>query len=194
MIHALMRAVEWIFGPLPARTTSSPINEPNHYRLNMPQSLIYELREATRPTDRRPEPLAFLRVRFASEDSRMVAIGIRVMPFPEDAYVGGPAGANFSTEWAFDVANAGIPDNLGLMLVHAHGGEGMPMFSNVDMRTNRSIMATLAIGAESAPFGAVVLSDTDAHCVLAVPDGLTSMRVIVVPDRFGELKVSAWTG
>ncbi|HTW85404.1 MAG TPA: hypothetical protein VMD91_15145 [Candidatus Sulfotelmatobacter sp.] len=180
-----------MFGPSRPQAAPPVAAEPARYRLRIPRSVIHELREVTRPNRQRPEPLAFLRVRFASEDSRTVVVAVGVLPFPDEAYVEGPAGANFSTEWAIEVANAGIPGNVGLMLTHSHGGVGMPMFSGVDARTNRSIMAALAVGAETSPFGAVVLSETDARCVLAVASGLTDTRVIVVPDRFGELRVSA---
>lgn len=191
MIDAVVRFVAWLFGPQQSKATPRVETEPDRYRLHIPRSVIRELREVTRPKRHRPEPLAFLRVRFASEDSRTVVVAVGILPFPDEAYVDGPAGANFSTEWSMDVANAGIPDNLGLMLVHSHGDVGMPMFSSVDARTNLSIMAMLAVGVETAPFGAVVLSDTDARCVLAVKGGLTDTKVIVVPDRFGELRVTA---
>jgi hypothetical protein len=183
MIEAVLRFVAWLFGPPRSKAARPVAVEPDRYRLHIPRSVIHELRDVTRP-HWRPEPLAFLRVRFASEDSRTVVVAVGVIPFPDEAYVDGPAGANFSTEWAIDIANAGIPENIGLMLAHSHGGVGMPMFSSIDARTNRSIMAALALGAESAPFGAVVLSETDARCVLAVVGGLTDARVIVVPDRF----------
>lgn len=191
MIEAILRFIAWLFRTSSANVTSSPTAEPDHYRLHLPRSLLHELREVTRTNRQRPEPLAFLRVRFASEDSRTVVVAVGVLPFPEEAYVDGPAGANFSTEWAFDIANASIPDNVGLMLAHSHGGDGMPMFSGIDARTNRSIMAALAVGVETAPFGAIVLSNTDARCVVAVSGGLSEMKVAVVPDRFGELRVSA---
>lgn len=190
MMGAVLRFIGWLFGWPRAKATPLVAPEPDRYRLHIPRSVVRELREVTRP-NHRPEPLAFLRVRFASEDSRTVVVAVGVVPFPNEAYVDGPAGANFSTEWAVDIANAGIPDNVGLMLVHSHGGIGLPMFSGVDARTNRSIMAMLAVGVETAPFGAVVLSDTDARCVLAVNGGLTETRVIDVPDRFGELRASA---
>ena len=190
MTGAILRFIRWLFGP-PRPTATPPVAaEPDRYRLHILRSVIDGLREVVRP-NHRPEPLAFLRVRFASEDSRTVVVAVGVLPFPDEAYVDGPAGANFSTEWAIDFANAGIPDNVGLMLVHSHSGVGMPMFSGVDARTNRSIMAMLAVGVATAPFGAVVLSDTDARCVLAVNGGLTEMKVIVVPDRFDDLRVSA---
>ncbi len=190
MTEAVRRFIAWLFGP--QRPTAAPpaASEPGRYRLHIPRSVIHELREVTRP-NHRLEPLAFLRVRFASEDSRTVLVAVGVLPFPDEAYVDGSAGANFSTEWAIDVANSGISGNVGLMLVHSHGGVGMPMFSGVDARTNRSIMAMLAVGVETAPFGAIVLSNTDARCVLAVKGDLTETKVIVVPDRFGELRVSA---
>ena len=190
MTDAVLRFIRSLFRP-PRPTATPPFaTEPDRYRLHIPRSVIHRLREVVRP-NRRPEPLAFLRVRFASEDSRTVVVVVGVLPFPDEAYVEGPAGANFSTEWAIDVANAGIPNNVGLMLVHSHGGIGMPMFSGVDARTNRSIMAMLAVDVATAPFGAVVLSDTDARCVFAVNGRLIEMKVIVVPDRFGELRVSA---
>ncbi len=190
MIDAALRFVTWMFGPAQPRATAtaSAKAEPDRHRLHIPRSVIHELREVTRPNRHRLEPLAFLRVRFASEDSRTVVVAIGVLPFPDEAYVDGPAGANFSTEWAIDVANEAASGNIGLMLVHSHGGLGMPMFSGVDARTNRSIMAMLAVGVETAPFGAVVLSGTDARCVLAVHGSLTDMKVVVVPDCFGELR------
>lgn len=191
MIDAVLRFAARLFGPQQPNAMPRVAAEPDRYRLHLPQSVIRELREVTRPNRNRPEPLAFLRVRFASEDSRSVVVSVGIHPFPDEAYVDGPAGANFSTEWAIDVANAGIVDNVGLMLVHSHGGVGIPMFSSIDARTNRSIMVPLAVGVETAPFGAVVLSDTDARCVLAVNGGLSNTKVIVVPDRFGELRVTA---
>jgi hypothetical protein len=190
MIDALLKFLAWLFPAPVTKTASAAAAEPDRYRLHIPRSVIHELREVNCP-NRRPEPLAFLRVRFASEDSRTVVVAVGVLPLPDEAYVEGPAGANFSTEWAIDVANAGISGNVGLMLVHSHGGVGMPMFSGVDARTNRSIMAMLAVGVETAPFGAVVLSDTDARCVLAVKGELTETKVIVMPDRFGELRVTS---
>jgi hypothetical protein len=189
-MEAVFRFVGWLFGRPRVKEMPLVAPEPDRYRLHIPRSVALELREVTQP-NHRPEPLAFLRVRFASEDSRTVVVAVSVVPFPNEAYVEGPAGANFSTEWAVDIANAGISNNVGLMLVHSHGGVGMPIFSGVDARTNRSIMAMLAVGVETAPFGAVVLSDTDARCVLAVNGALTETRVIEVPDRFSDLRTSA---
>jgi hypothetical protein len=191
MIRAILKVLSWLFGPPPTTVAVSEPADAVSYRLHIPRSLIGELREVTRPTGRRGEPLAFLRVRFASEDSRTVLVGVGVVPFPDAAYVAGPAGANFSTEWAVDVANQQIGANVGLLLVHSHGGSGMPGFSGVDQRTNRSVMGALAFGMETAPYGALVLSDTHARCVLAVPRTLVGVKVIVVPDRFGRVQVSA---
>jgi hypothetical protein len=191
MIGAILKVMAWLFGPSP---TPVALPEPAAvltYRLHVPRSLIHQLREVTRPTVRRGEPLAFLRVRFASEDSRSVLVGVGVLPFPDEAYVAGPAGANFSTDWAVDVANEQIGTNVGLFLVHAHCGSGMPGFSSVDQRTNRSVMGALAFGIETAPYGALLLSDTHARCVLAVGRALVGVKVVVVPDRFGELQVTA---
>jgi len=189
MTNAVVRLIVWMLGARPTAAVTVAA-EHDQYRLHIPQSVVTKLREITRP-NQCAEPLAFLRARFASEDSRTVAVAVGVLPFPDEAYVDGPAGANFRTEWAIDVANAGIPDNVGLMLVHSHRGVGMPMFSCIDTRTNESIMAMLAVGVETAPFGAVVLSDTDARCVLAINDGLVDTKVIMVPDRFGELRASS---
>jgi hypothetical protein len=192
MIGDVLKVLAWLFGPSP--TTPVAMSEPaqaSTYRLHVPRSLLHQLREVTRPTVRHGEPLAFLRVRFASEDSRTVLVGVGVLAFPDEAYVPGPAGANFSTDWAVEVANEQISANVGLFLVHAHGDNGMPGFSGVDQRTNRTVMGALAFGIETAPYGALLLSDTHARCVLAVGRTLVGVKVVVVPDRLGHLQVSA---
>ncbi len=152
---------------------------------------MHELRAITRPNAKRGEPLAFVFARFASEESQTILVGIKAIPFPDSAYVDGAAGANFETEWAVKVANEQIGSNVGLLLVHSHGGAGMPAFSGIDQQANRAVMGALAIGVKTAPYGAIVLSDTDARCVLSVPRSLTNVNVVVVPDRFGELCVTA---
>jgi hypothetical protein len=113
MTNAVIRLIVWLFGARPTATVPVAA-EDNRHRLHIPQSLINKLRELTRP-QHRPEPLAFLKARFASEKSRRVVVAIGVLPFPDEAYIDGPAGANFRTEWAIDLANAGIPDNVGCL-------------------------------------------------------------------------------
>lgn len=192
MIGAILKVLAWLFGRLPSTPiTVLEVADVAPYRLLVPRSLMQQLGEVTHPTIRRGEPLAFLRVRFASEDSRTVLVGVGVLSFPDEAYVVGPAGANFSTDWAVDVANEQIGTNVGLFLVHAHGGRGMPGFSGIDQRTNRTFMGALAFGIETAPYGALVLSDTNARCVLAVGRTLVGVKVVIVPDRLGELQVTA---
>jgi len=190
VFNAVVRVLEWLFrrSPPAPPPTPSVVEEPS-YRLRVPKSIIRELREVSQPNAGRGEPLTFLRARFVSEDSRTIMVGISVVPFPEGAYVDGPAEANFDTGWAVDFANEQIGANVGLMLVHSHGGNGMPNFSGVDTRTNRSVMAALAIGNETVPYGAVVLSDSDARGVVAVASTLKDVHVVAVPDFFG--KVSA---
>ncbi len=191
MIAAILKLVEWLFGQLTKkRTTVSPFEEAP-YRIHVPRSLMHEMRNITRPNEKRGEPLAFLLSRFASEDSRTILVGIEAIPFPDCAYIDGPAGANFDTEWAVKIANEQIGANVGLLLVHSHGGKGMPDFSSVDQQTNRTVMGALAIGIRTAPYGAIVLSDTDARCVLSVARASMIVRVIVVPDRLGEMRVTA---
>ena len=191
MIAAIYKLVEWLLGPSPQKKAfTAPIEQAPH-RLHIPRSLMYELRAMTRPNHKYGEPLAFLLVRFASEESRTILVGIAALPFPDHAYVDGPAGANFDTDWAVNVANEQIAANTGLVLVHAHGGTGLPMFSGVDQQTNRTVMGALAVGVNTAPYGAMVLSDTDARCVVSISRALTNVTVVVVPDRFGELRVTA---
>ena len=203
MIEMVLKFIASLLG-LSGRSTplaASKVNEPTvpaqrptptaAYRLHVPRSLARRLRQVTRPNEDRGEPLAFLRVRFASEESRTVIVGIDVLPFPDIAYVEGPAGANFATDWAVDIANQQARSNAGLVLVHSHGGRGMPAFSGVDARTNREVMGSLAIGMHTIPYGALVLSDTHACCVLAVAGKLQPVNVIEVPDRFEEVRVTA---
>jgi hypothetical protein len=191
MIAAIRKLVEWFFWPSPQKKVGAAPVERAPYRLHIPRSLMNELRAMTRPSHEYGEPLAFLLVRFASEDSRTIIVGIAALPFPDQAYVAGPAGANFDTGWAVSVANENIAENTGLLLVHAHGGTGLPMFSSIDQRTNCTVMGALAVGVKTAPYGAMVLSDTDARCVLSVSRILTSATVVIVPDRFGELRITA---
>jgi hypothetical protein len=190
MIGAILKLVAWLFAPMPQKRAIEPVEEAA-YRIHVPRSLMHELRAITRPNHDRGEPLAFLLVRFASEDSYTILVGIEAVPFPDLAYVDGPAGANFDTEWAVKIANQQIGSNIGLLLVHSHGGAGMPGFSSVDQQTNRTVMGALAVGVKTAPYGAMVLSDTDARCVISKSRSLTNVKVVVVPDRFGEMRVTA---
>ncbi|MHB1550462.1 MAG: hypothetical protein ACYCX6_04615, partial [Vulcanimicrobiaceae bacterium] len=129
----MIKFIEWLAGWFGRSQTPEP---PRGVRINLPRSLMHALHVATKPTATRHEPLAFLRVRYASEDVRDVAVGIGVIPFADVAYVEGDAGANFDTRWAVAIANAEIRSNTGLLLVHSHGGRCRPAFSPVDRTTN----------------------------------------------------------
>lgn len=189
MIAVILHFFEWLFGSAPRKDAATPV-EDAPYRLHIPRTLIRELREMTQPNGEHGEPLAFLLARFASEDSRGILVGIAALTFADAAYVDGPAGANFDTSWAVQVANEQITSNIGLLLVHSHGGSGIPMFSGIDQQTNRTVMGALAVGIKTVPYGAMVLSDTDARCVIAVSRELKSVAVVVVPDRFGGMQVT----
>ena len=80
-------------------------------RVNVPRSVMHRLRVATRPTATNREPLAFLLVRYASEEVRDVVVAFAVLPFADEAYVDGDAGANFDTRWSMSVANEEIRRN-----------------------------------------------------------------------------------
>lgn len=191
MIDALLRFVTWLLGPKTTGNIGEPALLVAAYRLHVPRALLQTLRRIATPRPGRVEPLAFLRVRFASEESRTVLVGIGVIPFPEEAYVEGHAGANFDSDFAVDVANREIPENVGLLLVHSHGGNGMPRFSGIDNWTNREIMGGLATGIDIAPYGALVLSNTDGHCVVSVAGEMVDVKVVPVPDQLGEFSVTA---
>lgn len=152
---------------------------------------MYELRRATAPTESHAEPLAFLRVRFASEQENGVVIGIGVIPFPHDVYVDGYAGANFDTTWAVETANAQIRMNAGVLLAHQHGGRGKPDFSGIDRETNHDVMLPLATGVPYAPYGAVVLSNDSQKVVIARHRRLVEADLVVVPDALGTMDVTA---
>ena len=191
MIDALLRFLTAVFGSHQVtRRADEPAPRVAAYRLHVPRSLLHDLRRLTAPDTRRGEPLAFLRVRYASEESRSVVVGIGILPFPEEAYLEGHAGANFDTDFAVDVANRQITQNVGLLLAHSHGGKGMPTFSGIDNRTNSDVMGGLAMGIAVVPYGALVLNDTDARCVLAVDEKMIEPKVVAVPDWLGELSVS----
>jgi hypothetical protein len=126
--------------------------------------------------------LAFLRARYASEDTTDVLVGIGAIQFAQEAYVAGDAGANFDTGWTVGIANAEIRSNTGLLLVHSHGGRGQPAFSHIDRTTNAEVMLPFSIGISCAPYGALVLGDDDASAVVAVDRRLVAARVVAVAD------------
>ena len=174
MISWIRRSLGWRRQPL--------CEPPAAIRINVPRSVMRMLRSATTPRRGVAEPLAFLRVRYASEDATDVLVGIGVVPFAQEAYVVGDAGANFDTRWTVDIANTEIRSNIGLLLVHSHGGKGHPGFSRVDTATNAEVMLPLSIGVSFAPYGALVLSDDDAFAVVAVDHRLVAARVVEVAD------------
>jgi hypothetical protein len=141
----------------------------------------------TRSQEGRPEPLALLRVRYIGENERNIAVAVGAVPFPESAYRGAhDAVAAFDTQWLVRVANSELAFNAGIVLVHSHGGAGEPHFSAIDARTNRELMARLSIGVDTAPYGAMVLSNTSQHAVLAADGALRAVNVEIVYDA--ELK------
>ncbi len=188
----LRSLIAWLFPPVPQ--TGAKVEERAQSpgpRLHVPRAVMHALRLATRPTAALPEPLVLLHVRFASEQQLDTIVAVAATPFPAHAYVEGFAGANFDTAWVVDAANAMILKNVGVFLVHAHGGTGAPRFSSVDEQTNRKVMAALAHGITTAPYGAMVLSLTSATAVLARAGALEVMRIVEVPDRLGRVEMTA---
>jgi hypothetical protein len=168
-----------------------PVRPPHGVRINIPRSILQALHRVTTPTAARHEPLAFVRVRFASEDTHEVVVAVGIIPFAEEAYVEGDAGANFETRWVVTIANREVTANTGLLLAHSHGGRERPRFSGVDRETNITVMAPLSIGVPVVPYGALVLSETDAAAVVAQAGRLVDARVVVVPDIPGRMDLSA---
>jgi hypothetical protein len=181
--------ISWIRRLL--RRSRPPSEPPPGIRINVPRSVMRALRSVTTPSRGVGEPLAFLRARYASEDATDVLVGIGVIQFAQEAYVAGDAGANFDTRWTVDVANAAIRSNIGLLLVHSHGGRGQPSFSHIDRTTNAEVMLPLSIGVSSAPYGALVLSDDDACAVVAMDHRLVAARVVTVTDWNSQGKAHA---
>lgn len=179
------RFLSW-FGPAPV----SPVPR-SGTRVRLPRSVMHALHRATKPDARCREPLAFLLVRYASEDARDVIVAIGVMRFADRAYVEGDAGANFDTRWCVDVANEHVRSNVGLMLAHCHGGSGRPHFSKTDRETNVHVMAALSIGVDVVPYGSLVLSADNATAVVAAHGRIHEANVVVVPDKIGGLDLSA---
>jgi hypothetical protein len=174
----MISLIRWLLG----WRRQPPCEPPPRIRINVPRSVMCALRSATTPRRGVEEPLAFLRARYASEDATDVLVGIGVIPFAQEAYVAGDAGANFDTRWTVHIANAEIHSNIGLLLVHSHGGRGQPAFSCIDRTTNAEVMLPFSIGISSAPYGALVLGDDDASAVVAVDHRLVAARVVEVAD------------
>lgn len=184
MTALIERVLAW-FGWKPV-----PVAPPTGVRINIPRSVLHALYRATTPRPGRHEPLAFLRVRYASEDVRDVLVAVGVIPFADEAYVDGDAGANFDTRWVVAVANREVLSNAGLVLAHLHGGK-RPNFSSVDRKTNHTVMAPLSIGVPVVPYGAMVLGDDEATAVAARDGRLVDARVVIVPDLLGGMDLSA---
>ena len=172
------------------RRSHPTVLPPVGIRVNVPRSIMRRLRLTTQPTVTSREPLAFLLVRYASEDVRDVVVAFGVLPFVDEAYVDGDAGANFDTRWSIDVANKQIRRNAGLLLAHSHGGAGRPAFSRVDQETNVHVMVPLSYGVDVAPYGAIVLSNNDETAVVTVKGRLRRARIVIVADRVGALEAA----
>lgn len=181
----IRRALDLLFG------RREDISPPRIPRINVPRSVLQRLMRLTRPTTRRVEPLALAIVRYASEDAQDVVVVVDCIAFADEAYVDGPAGANFDTRWLMSIANSRAASNAGLLLVHSHGGVGKPAFSATDRKTNNEVMATFAVGMATIPYGALVLSSDDYFAVVTMDGRLTPARVMIVPDAGGRLDLSA---
>jgi len=191
-VKTVLRAIrDRLAGFWPARGTQPQPTGPAEIRLHLPRCLRESLAAQTVPRVACPEPLALLRLRYAGEERRDVIVAVGVLPFAEEAYVEGDAGANFDTRWLIARANDELFTNCGLMLVHSHGGRGTPDFSWTDRRTNHDVMAPLAIGVATAPYGAMVLSTDGQYAVVTTSAGLAPATVIIVPDATTRLDLSA---
>jgi hypothetical protein len=169
---------------------TSPGQPTRHLRLRITRPLLHALYRATSPTATTGEPLAFLCTRFASEHVTDVIVAVDVLPFPPTAYVNGFAGANFDTDWAIQCANESARSNGGIFLAHQHGWFSKPDFSSVDRHTNMTVMAPLSYGMPTIPYGAIVLSDTDARIVVAVNGSLIEAQLEIVADALGGFEVT----
>jgi len=175
----------WVFGA--PDSVAAPLE--SMQRLHITRATYQELHARVQPRIERGEPLALLLVRFAAE-SRQVLVAVGVIPMPETAYVSGPDGANFDTRAVVELANRHLASNTGILLVHSHGGVGRPDFGDIDRRTNTEIMAKLAIGIDTAPYGAMVLS-RDSATIVAVRDGALVEADLVVVPSFGSSGILA---
>jgi hypothetical protein len=190
MIKRILAAIgSWLRGT--ARNGRVERPDVTRVLIRIPRSVMHSLRRATSPTKDQHEPLAFVRVRYASESMNGVVVALGVIPFVNDAYVQGYAGANFDTGWAVAVANREIASNCGILLAHQHGGRGAPTFSKTDRDTNRDVMAALATGVPYAPYGAIVLSEDAASAVVVREGRLVNSQVIVAPDALGGMDLTA---
>ncbi len=142
--------------------------------------MMRHLREALTPRAGRDEPLALLLTRYVSEDNRGVVVGVRVHPFPDEAYVEGPDGANFGVPWLMDFLDKAAEQNAGALLCHAHGHYGKPGFSETDRRTNSLVMAKQRLFNESLPYGAMVVSLDESLAVVSGAAGLREFEVMTM--------------
>lgn len=178
-----MSFADWVCG-LFAKSRTGGAPEPLvGTRIHVPLTLRRQLAALTSPRPGRPEPLAVLRARYASEAQFRVVVGVGASPIPEHAYIdASDAGAAFDTRWLVAAANRELRSNVGLFVVHSHLGCGVPKFSGVDSRTNRQVIGRLSIGIDTAPYGAIVLSDDSEAAIVARAGRVHSAQVVVIAD------------
>lgn len=180
----------WITRKRGGTATTASQHPTGQIRLHLPRSLRHSLATATAPRIGCPEPLALLRVRYAGEERQDIIVAVGLLPFPKEAYVEGDAGANFDTRWLMNQANEDLRINCGLMLVHRHAGQGPPEFSGIDRQTNREVMAPLAFGIDTVPYGAMVLSDNSQLALVTARGSLVAASVAIVPDAVSQRDIS----
>jgi hypothetical protein len=146
-------------------------------RLHVLPRMMQELRAVLTPRHGRNEPLALLLVRYVSEDNRQVVVGVQVQPFPDEAYVDGPDGANFAVPWLMNALDRVSAVNAGALLCHMHGHQGKPAFSGTDRLTNELVMAKQRLVNANLPYGAMVISRDDFLAVVIGPSGLREADV-----------------
>lgn len=64
------------------------------------------------------------------------------------------------------IANRSGDSNAGVMLVHTHKGLGCPEFGWTDRNTNQHVIAKLAVGVPTVPYGAILFSDDQAIAII----------------------------
>ena len=134
-------------------------------RLKVTSMLLDEVRrDLARPHAFTHERVGFLKAGLAVGESDCAILVHSYAPVADNDYLEDPSvGAMMGPHAISKAMAAAFEDHVALFHVHSHGGQGIPRFSDVDLRENQKFVPDFFKVRPQRPHGAVVLSNTHAY-------------------------------